>query len=150
MKTKQQEVLINNGISYSNDFKYLIYHLKDFSYKIDIDRNTLNNKKRLNFKSNLEISLSFYDITVNFLNKFEEFLTSIPNKKTYPYIKRNKVISLGSISKYFRALRVCFNEIIYKNKLLNSSVYPFSRKIGDGGYRIKIFTNSKSSIMTMI
>ena len=41
LKTKQQEVLINNGISYSNDFKYLIYHLKDFSYKIDIDRNLL-------------------------------------------------------------------------------------------------------------
>ena len=148
LKTKQQEVLINNGISYSNDFKYLFYHLKDFSYKIDIDRNTLNIKKRLNFKSNLEISLSFYDITVNFLNKFEEFLTSIPNKKTYPYIKRNKVISLGSISKYFRALRVCFNEIIYKNKLLNSSVYPFSRKIGDGGYRIKTFTNSKSNVLS--
>lgn len=148
LKAKQQEVLINNGISYSNDFKYLFYHLKDFSYKIDIDRNTLNSRKRLNFKSNLEISLSFYDITVNFLNKFEEFLTSIPNKKTYPYIKRNKVISIGSISKYFRALRVCFNEIIYKNKLLNSSVYPFSRKIGDGGYRIKTFTNSKSNVLS--
>ena len=73
LKTKQQEVLINNGISYSNDFKYLIYHLKDFSYKIDIDRNTLNNKKRLNFKSNLEISLSFYDITVNFLINLKSF-----------------------------------------------------------------------------
>ena len=39
-------------------------------------------------------------------------------------------------------------ETDYKNKLLNSSVYPFSRKIGDGGYRIKTFTNSKSNVLS--
>ena len=148
LKRKQDEVLINNGISYSNDFKYMFYHLKDFSYKIDIDRNNLNRRKKLNFKSNLEISLSFYDISVNFLYQFEAFLITIPNKKLYPLIKRNRVISLGSVSKYLRALRVCFNEMIYKYKLLNSSVYPFSRKIDDGGYRIKTFINSKSNVLS--
>ena len=148
LKKKQLDVLVNNGISYSNDFKYLSYHLKDFSYKIDIDTFNLNKRNKINFKSQLKVKLSFYDITVNFLNKFEDFLTSLPNKKSYPLIKRNKVISLGSVSKYLRAFRVCFNELIYKHKLLNSSVYPFTRKIDDGGYRIKTLENSKSNVLS--
>ncbi len=150
LEKKQNDVLITNGISYSNDFKYLSFHLKEFCYKIDIDRNNSNKKKRLNFKSNLENNLSFYDITINFLNQFEKFLNSIPNKNLYPLIKRNRIISIGSLSKYLRAFRVCFNEIIYKYKLLNSSAYPFSRKLDDGGYRIKTSINSISNVLTDI
>ena len=150
LRKKQKEVLITNGISYSNDFKYLSFHLKNFCYKIDIDRNIFNKKKRLNFKSNLENHLSFYDITSNFLIQFEKFLITIPNKKAYPLIKRNQTISVGSLSKYLRAFRVCFNEMIYKYKLLNSSAYPFSRKLDDGCYRIKTPINSKSNVLSDI
>ncbi|MAU58344.1 MAG: hypothetical protein CMC33_01630 [Flavobacteriaceae bacterium] len=150
LEKKQNDVLTTNGISYSNDFKYLSHHLKFFCYKIDIDRNNLNRKNSLNFKSNLKKNLSFYDITINFLNQFEKFLTSIPNKKLYPLIKRNQIISIGSLSKYLRAFRVCFNEMIYKYKLLNSSTYPFSRKLDDGGYRIKTPINSKSNVLSDI
>jgi len=150
LKKKQIEVLQNNGISYSNDFKYLSIHLKKFCYKMDIDKNILNKKERLNFESNLENQLSFYDITTSFLLQFEFFFVTIPNKKLYPVIKRNYIISIGSLSKYLRALRVSFNEMIYKYKLLNSSAYPFSRNLNDGGYRIKTLTNSKSNVLSDI
>lgn len=98
----------------------------------------------MTLKSNLENQLNFYGITTDFLKEFEFFFDTIPNQKLYKGIKRKGAISIGASSKYLRALRVCFKEMIYKYKLINSSLYPFSRKFNDDGYKIRTSSNTRS------
>jgi hypothetical protein len=138
LKVKQAQVYLESGISYSNDFKYISSHLKDFCIKLDKDEELRNINIPSIFRRNLKKNLGFHDITPSFLVHFESFCDSTPNSKLYKNIKRKKALSLGSSSKYLRALRVCFNDMIYIKKLLNPSCYPFSKMNNDGAYRIRI------------
>lgn len=76
-------------------------------------------------------NLTFYDITSDWLNRYEKFMVKDKDK------------SRTTVSMYLRALRTIFNDAIAENEI-KSETYPFGK--GKGKYQIPSSTGTKRAL----
>jgi len=81
-------------------------------------------------KSKLQ-NLTFYDITSDWLNRYEKFMIKDADK------------SRTTVSMYLRALRTIFNDAINENEI-RQETYPFGK--GKGKYQIPTSTGKKRAL----
>jgi integrase/recombinase XerD len=111
-------------------------------YQYELTIKTLKENKQIGTASNYELSmkslkefasymkgkevnrLMFSEITINWLNKYERFMTEPPKVKNKDELK---VRSLTTVSMYLRALRTIFNKAI-ADKEIDSELYPFGKR----------------------
>ncbi|WP_046744903.1 tyrosine-type recombinase/integrase [Kordia zhangzhouensis] len=74
-------------------------------------------------------NLTFYDITVDWLNKYEKYMINDKDRTT------------TTVSIYLRTLRTIFNDAIRENEI-KKEIYPF----GKGKYQIPTTTKSKKAL----
>ena len=74
-------------------------------------------------------NIDFKDVTINFLNGFENFCLKKENK------------SITTVSIYLRTLRAVFNKAI-ADKVISPEIYPF----GKGKYQIKSYSKTKKAL----
>jgi len=120
---------------------------KDVSFNYNQLIDQLKRNKQIGTASTYELSLksikkfrvvklksktekfSFYEISVEWLKKYENYMVI------------DKGLSKTTVSMYLRVLRTVFNNAITEDNI-DTSIYPFTRKRGDKKYRVP---NQKSS-----
>ncbi|REE82137.1 site-specific recombinase XerD [Lutibacter oceani] len=91
---------------------------------------SLNNFLIAKSKGNIK-NLTFYDITTDWLNKYESYMIKDVDK------------SRTTVSMYLRALRTIFNDAINENEIKRET-YPFGK--GKGKYQIPTSTGTKKAL----
>jgi site-specific recombinase XerD len=123
----------NASISISYHYKNKIKGLHEndqISTASNYDLSLKSINRFLDLKTRTTINnLTFYDITIDWLNKYETFMIRDSNK------------SHTTVSMYLRALRTVFNDAISSNDI-KSETYPF----GKGKYQIPTSTRKKKAL----
>ncbi len=98
----------------------------------ELSLKSIKEYRAIKLKSKTE-KLSFYEISVEWLKKYENFMVD------------DKGLSKTTVSIYLRVLRAVFNNAITEDNI-DSSIYPFCRKRGDKKYRIPSQKSSKKAL----
>ncbi|WP_206540699.1 tyrosine-type recombinase/integrase [Kordia jejudonensis] len=126
---RAKDASINVKYHYQNKIKALKDNKQlSTASNYDLTLKTFDSFLKLKTKTTLK-KLTFYDVTVDLLNKYEKYMTN------------DKERSLTTVSIYLRTLRTIFNDAIRENEI-KREIYPF----GKGKYQIPQTTQKKQAL----
>lgn len=128
---RSKDANINVVYHYNNKIKALKSNNQiSTASNYDLSLKSIDKYLKAKGKTKLQ-NLSFYDITSDWLNKYESFMIDENNR------------SRTTVSMYLRALRTIFNEAISENDI-EQETYPFGK--GKGKYQIPTSIGVKKAL----